>query len=57
MAAFLRSLVARGLWGVQLVVSDAHEGCHQAVLAGASWRRCRTHAMRNLLTKVPKSPS
>ncbi len=56
--AFLRSLVARGLSGVQLVVSDAHEGLKgaiEAVLAGASWQRCRTHAMRNLLTKVPKS--
>ena len=56
--AFLRSLVARGLAGVQLVVSDAHEGLKgaiEAVLAGASWQRCRTHAMRNLLTKVPKS--
>lgn len=56
--AFLRSLVARGLSGVQLVISDAHEGLKgaiEAVLAGASWQRCRTHAMRNLLTKVPKS--
>jgi transposase-like protein len=56
--AFLRSLVARGLCGVQLVISDAHEGLKgaiEAVLAGASWQRCRTHAMRNLLTKVPKS--
>jgi transposase-like protein len=56
--AFLRGLVARGLAGVQLVVSDAHEGLMgaiEAVLAGASWQRCRTHAMRNLLTKVPKS--
>ena len=56
--AFLRSLVARGLSGVQLVVSDAHEGIKgaiEAVLGGASWQRCRTHAMRNLLTKVPKS--
>ncbi|HEX2027855.1 MAG TPA: IS256 family transposase [Nitriliruptorales bacterium] len=56
--AFLRTLVARGLSRVQLVVSDAHEGLKgaiEAVLAGASWQRCRTHAMRNLLTKVPKS--
>ncbi len=56
--AFLRALVARGLSGVQLVISDAHEGLKgaiEAVLAGASWQRCRTHAMRNLLTKVPKS--
>jgi putative transposase len=56
--AFLRSLVARGLHGVQLVISDAHEGLKAAigaVLPGASWQRCRTHFVRNLLTKVPKS--
>ena len=51
-------LVARGLSGVALVVSDAHEGLKNAiaaVLPGASWQRCRTHAMRNLLTRVPKA--
>jgi len=56
--AFLRGLVARGLSGVVLVVSDAHEGLKNAiaaVLPGAAWQRCRTHAMRNLLTRVPKS--
>ena len=56
--AFLRSLVARGLSGVQLVISDAHEGLTgaiAAVLTGATWQRCRTHAMRNLMTKVPKA--
>jgi len=56
--AFLRSLVARGLSGVQLVISDAHEGLKNAiagVLPGASWQRCRTHFVRNLLTRVPKS--
>lgn len=56
--AFLRNLVARGLSGVQLVTSDAHEGLKAAiaaVLPGASWQRCRTHFMRNLLTRVPKS--
>jgi transposase-like protein len=55
--AFLRGLVARGLKGVQLVVSDAHEGLKSAVakiLPGSSWQRCRTHFMRNLLTRVPK---
>ncbi len=44
--AFLRSLVARGLSGVQLVTSDAHLGLKDAiaaVFAGASWQRCRTH--------------
>src|SRR5262245_36569870 len=56
--AFLRALVARGLSGVQLVISDCHEGLRQAIAAvipGASWQRCRTHFMRNLLTKVPKA--
>jgi transposase-like protein len=56
--AFLRGLVARGLAGVQLVISDAHEGLKgaiAAVLIGASWQRCRTHFMRNLLGRVPKS--
>jgi transposase-like protein len=56
--ALLRDLVARGLGGVTLVVSDDHPGLRQAiaaVLPGASWQRCRTHFMRNLLTRVPKS--
>ena len=56
--AFLRSLVARGLSGVRLVTSDAHPGLVDAIAAtlpGAAWQRCRTHAMRNLLTRVPKS--
>ena len=56
--AFLRSLVARGLSGVQLVISDAHAGLKDAIAAtlpGASWQRCRTHFMRNLLSRVPKS--
>jgi len=56
--AFVRGLVARGLAGVQLAVSDAHPGLRRALaatLAGAAWQRCRTHFMRNLLTKVPKT--
>ncbi len=56
-AAFLRTLVGRGLSGVELVISDAHAGLKQAiaaVLPGASWQRCRTHFVRNLLAKVPK---
>ena len=56
--AFLRSLVARGLRGVQLAISDAHAGLRDAIAAtlpGAAWQRCRTHFMRNLLMKVPKS--
>ena len=55
--AFLRSLHARGLSGVELVVSDAHQGLKNAiatVFAGAGWQRCRTHFMVNLLTRVPK---
>ena len=55
--SFLRSLVARGLAGVELVISDAHQGLRDAiatVFAGASWQRCRTHFMTNLLTRVPK---
>ncbi len=54
--AFLRSLVKRGLAGVRLVISDAHEGLKQAictVLSGAAWQRCRVHFMRNLLATVP----
>jgi putative transposase len=56
--AFLRGLVARGLCGVQLVISDAHPGLVAAIgsaLPGAAWQRCRTHYLRNLLTRVPKS--
>jgi putative transposase len=55
--AFLRSLKARGLHGVQLVISDAHEGLKSAigaVFAGASWQRCRVHFLRNLLARVPR---
>ncbi len=56
--AFLRSLVARGLSGVELVISDAHGGIKAAigaVLSDASWQRCRTHFMANLASQVPKS--
>ena len=56
--AFLRGLVARGLSGVQLVTSDAHEGLRQAigaVLHGAVWQRCRVHFLRNALSLVPKA--
>jgi len=56
--AFLRGLAARGLSGVQLVISDAHQGLVDAiasVLPGAAWQRCRAHYNRNLATKVPKS--
>jgi len=56
--AFMRGLVARGLSGVKLASSDAHPGLVDAIAAtlpGAAWQRCRTHFMRNLLTRVPKS--
>ncbi|HLI32542.1 MAG TPA: IS256 family transposase [Solirubrobacteraceae bacterium] len=56
--SFFRSLVARGLSGVCLVTSDAHRGLVEAIgatLPGASWQRCRTHYLRDLLAKVPKS--
>ena len=55
---FLRGLVARGLSGVRLVISDDHAGLRPsiaAVLEGASWQRCRTHFMTNLMGRVPKS--
>src|SRR4051795_8882687 len=55
--AFLRSLKARGLGGVQLVISDAHTGLKAAigaVMLGAAWQRCRVHFMRNVLARVPK---
>ena len=55
--AFLRSLRARGLTGVRLVISDAHEGLKAAigaVLLGAAWQRCRVHFLRNVLTRIPK---
>ncbi len=56
--SFLRGLVARGLAGVRLIISDDHLGLKQAiaaVLPGAGWQRCRVHFVRNLLTRVPKS--
>ncbi len=56
--AFLQGLVARGLRGVRLVISDAHRGLKQAireVFVGAAWQRCRVHFMRNIVATVPKS--
>ena len=55
---FLRSLKQRGLSGVRLVISDAHEGLRAAIrktMSGASWQRCRVHFVRNLLAPVPKA--
>lgn len=57
---FLRGLVARGLSGVKLVISDAHgglKGAISAVLQGASWQRCRVHFIANALALVPKAAS
>ena len=53
---FLASLKARGLSGVHLVISDAHEGLKAAItrVLGATWQRCRVHFMRNALAYVPK---
>jgi transposase-like protein len=56
--AFLRGLRARGLGGVQLVISDHHLGLKTAigaVFVGAAWQRCRVHFMRNVLARVPKA--
>ncbi len=55
---FLRSLRARGLGGVRLVISDHHLGLKAAiakVFIGAAWQRCRVHFMRNVLTKVTRA--
>ena len=55
-SGFLKALVRRGLKGVKLVVSDAHEGLKQAIarVLSATWQRCRVHWMRNALAHVPK---
>lgn len=54
---FLRKLARRGLRGVKLVVSDAHEGIKAAVakVLRASWQRCRVHFMRNALAHAGKT--
>jgi transposase-like protein len=56
-SSFLRSLARRGLRGVKLVVSDAHEGLKAAIrrVFAASWQRCRVHWMRNALAYVPRT--
>jgi transposase-like protein len=55
-STFLKSLSRRGLRGVKLVISDAHEGLKAAIrrVFGSSWQRCRVHWMRNALSYVPK---
>jgi transposase-like protein len=53
---FLKDLARRGLTGVKLVISDAHEGLKAAItrVLSATWQRCRVHFMRNALAYVPK---
>jgi transposase-like protein len=55
--AFLRKLARRGLRGVKLVISDAHEGLKAAIakVLSATWQRCRVHFMRNALAHAGKS--
>lgn len=55
-ATFLKDLVRRGLRGVKLVISDAHEGLKAAIqrVIGATWQRCRVHFARNALAYVPR---
>src|SRR5664279_1020528 len=56
--AFFRDLTARGLSGVALVTSDAHQGLVAAIgatIPGASWQRCRTHYAANLMSTCPES--
>ena len=57
MTSFLRKLARRGLRGVKLVTSDAHEGIKTAVskVMNATWQRCRVHFMRNALAYAGKS--
>jgi transposase-like protein len=55
--AFLRKLARRGLRGVKLVISDAHEGLKAAIakVLNASWQRCRVHFMRNVLAHAGRN--
>jgi putative transposase len=54
---FLRTLARRGLRGVKLVISDAHEGLKAAIarVLNATWQRCRVHFMRNLLAHAGRN--
>ncbi|WP_226661131.1 IS256 family transposase [Microbulbifer aggregans] len=55
--AFLQSLVQRGLRGVTLIVSDAHEGlrsARKAVFGGTPWQRCQFHLQQNAQAHVPR---
>ena len=55
-STFLKGLVRRGLKGVKLVISDAHDGLKYAIskVVSATWQRCRVHWMRNALAHVAK---
>src|SRR3954469_13093808 len=55
-STFLKGLLRRGLAGVKLAISDAHEGLKAAIakVLGATWQRCRVHWMRNALAHVHK---
>ncbi len=56
-SSFLKSLARRGLGGIKLVISDAHEGLKAAIrrVFGSAWQRCRVHWMRNALAYLPKT--
>src|SRR5580700_4843757 len=56
-STFLKSLTRRGLGGIKLVISDAHEGLKAAIrrVFTATWQRCRVHWMRNALSYVAKT--
>lgn len=58
-SAFLRDLVGRGLAGVELAISDAHQGLGQAIgrILGASWQRCRLHFMRDVRAHMQRRQS
>jgi transposase-like protein len=54
---FFKSLIERGLHGIELITSDAHAGlaeARQACFPGAPWQRCRFHLMKNALAHVPR---
>jgi len=55
-SSFIKGLVRRGLTGVKLVISDAHDGLRHAItrVLSATWQRCRVHWMRNALAHVSK---
>jgi putative transposase len=54
---FFKSLIERGLYGIELITSDAHAGlaeARKACFSGVPWQRCRFHLMRNALAHVPR---